>query len=104
MVVLGGFLSDRMRDGLFEQRLEEVLNESARSTRQAQDTFEAAPANTQVQQLFVDLVEALQVGGTGERDVFLQRPTGQGPVLVSSVASDERLVPLIDRKSVVSGK
>jgi two-component system sensor histidine kinase MtrB len=95
MGITGGFLSDSIRDGLFEQRLEEVLNESARSTRQAQDTFDAAPANTQVQKLFVDLVGALQVGGTGERDVILQRPAGQGPGLVSPVASDERLVPLI---------
>ncbi len=97
MLVLGGFLSDRIRDGLFEQRLEEVLNESSRSTRQAQDTFDAAPASTQVQQLFVDLVEALQVGGTGERDVILQRPGGQGLGLVNPVASDESLVPLISQ-------
>jgi two-component system sensor histidine kinase MtrB len=95
MMVLGGFLSDRVRDGLFEQRLQEVLNESSRSTRQVQATFDAAPADTQVQQLFVDLVQGLQVGGSGERDVFIQRPLGQNPVLVTSVASDERLVPLI---------
>ena len=95
MAVTGGFLSDRIRDGLFAQRLEEVLNESARSTRHAQNTFDAAPANTEVQRLFVDLVGTLQVGGTGERDVILQRPAGQGTVLVSPVASDDRLVPLI---------
>ena len=95
MGVLGGFLSDSIRDGLFDQRLEEVLDESARSTRQAQGTVDAAPASTQVQQLLVDLVEALQVGGSGERDVILQRPSGQGPVLDILLASDEQLVPLI---------
>ncbi|GAA2725969.1 MtrAB system histidine kinase MtrB [Cellulomonas aerilata] len=106
LLVLGGFLSDRLRDGLFDQRLREVLDESSRSTRQVQDTFDAAPADTQVQQLFVDLVQGLQVGGSGERDVFIQRPVGQNPVLVTSVASDERLVPLISdelRRQVSGG-
>ena len=99
VLALGGYLSTRVRDGMFDQRLAEILDESARSTRQAQDTFDAAPANTQLQQLFVDLVEALQVGGTGQRDVFIQRPVNVADagttVFVSPVASDERLVPLI---------
>ncbi|NMR20801.1 MtrAB system histidine kinase MtrB [Cellulomonas fimi] len=111
VVVLGSLLSDRIRDGLFEQRLEEILDESARSTRQAQDTFDAAPANTQLQQLFVDLVEGLQVGGTGQRDVAIQRPlrldASVTPVFVTLPASDERLVPLISpelRRSVGEGE
>jgi len=111
VLALGGYLSDRIRDGMFNQRLEEILDESARSTRQAQDTFDAAPANTQLQQLFVDLVQALQVGGTGQRDVFIQRPAnsaGAGAsVFVSPVVSDERLVPLISdelRRKVSEGK
>ncbi|RYV50189.1 HAMP domain-containing histidine kinase [Pengzhenrongella frigida] len=110
VLVLGGYLSNRIRDGNFNQRLEEILDESARSTRQAQDRFDAAPANTQLQELFVDLVQALQVGGTGQRDVFIQRPaespTGEG-VFIIPVQSDERLVPLISdelRASVAEGK
>ncbi|WNB86371.1 HAMP domain-containing protein [Cellulomonas sp. ATA003] len=95
MLVVGGFLSDSIRDGLFEQRLEEVLNESSRSTRQAQDNFDAAPANAQLQLLFFDLVRALQVGGAAQRDVILQQPLGQGPGLVQPVASDDLRVPLI---------
>jgi len=109
MLVLGGYVSNRIQDGMFHQRLEEILDESARSTRQAQDTFDAAPANAQLQQLFVDLVEALQVGGKGQRDVFIQRPVGQtyaGTVFLSPVVSDERLVPLVSaqlRRSVAQG-
>ena len=110
VLALGGYLAERIRDGMFNQRLDEILNESAHSTRQAQDTFDAAPANAQLQQLFVDLVEALQVGGTGQRDVFIQRPVDPGGAgtsdFVSPVVSDERLVPLISdelRKSVAQG-
>jgi len=102
VLALGGYLSDRIRDGMFTQRLDEILDESARSTRQAQDTFDAAPANTQLQQLFVDLIEALQVGGTGQRDVFIQRPADPADdgasAFVNPVVSDERLVPLISDK------
>ena len=111
VLALGGYLSDRIRDGMFTQRLDEILDESARSTRQAQDTFDAAPANAQLQQLFVDLVQALQVGGTGQRDVFIQRPAasadGGASGFVSPLVSDERLVPLISaelRASVAEGE
>ena len=76
LAVLGAFLSDRIRDGLYEQRVRQLLAESARSTQQAQETFFAADASTggEVQQMFSDLVPALQVGQSGERrEVFLSR-------------------------------
>ena len=98
VLAIGGYLSNRIRDGMFTQRLNEILDESAHSTRQTQDTFDAAPANAPLQQLFVDLVQALQVGGTGQRDVFIQRPATPAngtAIFVLPVASDERLVPLI---------
>jgi len=98
VLAIGGYLSNRIRDGMFTQRLNEILDESAHSTRQTQDTFDAAPANAPLQQLFVDLVQALQVGGTGQRDVFIQRPATPAngtTIFVLPVASDERLVPLI---------
>ena len=110
VLLLGGYLSNRIRDDSFNQRLEEILDESARSTRQAQETFDAAPADTQLQQLFFDLVQALQVGGSGQRDVFIQRPSGpvaDGGVFVTPVASDERLAPLISetlRLAVAAGE
>jgi len=109
VLALGGYLTERIRDGLFDQRLDEVLNESAHSTRQAQDNFDAATANTQLQQLFVDLVKALQVGGTGQRDVFIQPPADPeagSSIFVNAVSSDERLEPLISdqlRESVATG-
>lgn len=81
--ILGGYLSDRIRDGLFEQRLAQVLEDSARSTLQAQATLDAATVSTgvEVQDLFYDLVPSLQTGGSGERDVFLRRSPGDVPPL-----------------------
>ncbi|MGV8967320.1 MAG: MtrAB system histidine kinase MtrB [Cellulomonas sp.] len=110
VLLIGGYLSNRIRNDSFNQRLEEILDESARSTRQAQETFDAAPADTQLQQLFFDLVQVLQVGGSGQRDVFIQRPSGAavaGGVPVAPVASDERLEPLISdalRRTVAKGE
>lgn len=98
LVLLGGYLSSRMADGLFQQRLDQVLAESAFSTQQAQETFDSATAKTgpEVQQLFNDMVKALQAGGSGDREVFLLRSPGQSsPILVNPATSAPSLVGLI---------
>ena len=46
LAVLGVYLSDRMRNGLFTQRVDQVLEESARGTQQAQATFDSSTATT----------------------------------------------------------
>src|SRR5690606_216139 len=76
--VLGGYLSEWIRDGLFDQRVHQLLTESARATEQAQASFDAAIPSTgdQVQEMFNSLVPAIQAGGSGERDVFLRRSPG----------------------------
>ena len=73
---LGAYLTTSIRDGVFDQRLEEILVESARSTAQAQATFDSATAGTgtQVQQLLNDMLPRLRTGGSGSREVFLWRP------------------------------
>ena len=43
---LGVYLSDRIRNGLFTQRVDQVLEESARGTQQAQATFDSSTATT----------------------------------------------------------
>lgn len=106
--VLGGYLSDWIRDGLFEQRVTQLLNESARATQQAQASFDAAIPSTgdQVQGLFNSLVPALQVGGSGERDVFLRRSPGDAPLLgVNDMSTNTRLAGLItpDLREAVRG-
>ena len=83
VAVLGGYLSDRIRDGLFEQRVGQLLEESARSTQQAQTTFDEALVSTggQVSALFDNLVPSLKVGGSAERQVFLRRSPGEAAPL-----------------------
>jgi two-component system sensor histidine kinase MtrB len=98
LAVLGGYLSVSVRDGLFTQRVDQVLAEAARGTAQAQETFDASTATTapEVQQLLYDMVRALQSGGSGEREVFVLRTRGQQqPILVTAGATDSALVPLV---------
>lgn len=98
LTVLGAYLSETMRDGLFTQRVDQVLTDSARSTAQAQRTFDSATATTApaVQLLLNDVVTALRSGGSGEREVFILRKPGQQlPVLVTAAATDSSLVGLV---------
>jgi len=98
LVVLGGYLSVSVRDGLFTARVDQILVESARSATQAQEKFDASTATTapEVQQLLNDMAGALQSGGSGEREVFILRTRGQQlPILVNSPATDANLVRLV---------
>ncbi|MBC7291597.1 MAG: HAMP domain-containing histidine kinase [Actinotalea sp.] len=90
VAALGGFLSGAIRDGLYEQRVAQILEETARSTEAAQATFSASTASTgpELQTLFYDLVPALALGGSGEREVFLRRSPGDAPpLLVNDVST-----------------
>lgn len=98
--VLGTYLSDSIRDGLVDQRVSQILEDSARSTEEAQSTFDASTASTgdEVQSLLNNLVPVLQVRGPGERDVFLRRSPGGVPSLfVTDPASRPELVSLISQ-------
>ena len=106
--VLGGYLSDRIRDGLTEQRVTQILVDSARSTRQTQATFDESIAATApaVEGLVQDLVEALATGGSDQREVFLWRAPGQPQPSVSDLSSDPQLDDTITpalREAVRSG-
>lgn len=90
VMVLSTYLSGAIRDGLFEQRITQVLTESARSTSQAQTAFNTTTATTTtgVQQLVNDMVRLLQGGGSSGREIFLWRsdPDSASSVLNSSTA------------------
>ena len=77
VAVLSTYLSGTIRDGLFDQRIDQVLTESTRSAVQAQATLSATAASTpaQVQQVLNDMLPSLQAGGSGGRQVFLWRST-----------------------------
>jgi two-component system, OmpR family, sensor histidine kinase MtrB len=98
LVVLGGYLSITVRDGLFTQRVDQVLSESARAAAQAQKTFDASTATTapEVQNLLNDMVGALRSGGSGEREVFMLRTQGQQQaILVTSASTDSTLIGVV---------
>ncbi|WP_435300575.1 MtrAB system histidine kinase MtrB [Timonella sp. A28] len=73
LVALSAFLSTSIRNGLFEQRVDEILVESARSISETQTKLSSSSATTtsQVQQTMNDVLLALQTSGTSGRDVFL---------------------------------
>jgi len=102
VAVLGGYLSDRIRDGLFEQRVDQALEESALATKSAQATFSASPAVTgpEIQKVFFDLLPTLRAVGSGEKEVFLLRAPGQQTVFVNDAATsqDSRLRDVIPAK------
>lgn len=108
---LGAYLSDRIQDGLFAQRMQQILRESARGTQQAQSSFTASTASTgsEVQQLLIDVATVLSTGGSGQREVFLLRAQGQAAALqlVTAGATDPELVDLISpelREATASGE
>ena len=108
LAVLGLYVGERMSAGLFDDRLGQVLRESARSAQQVQDVIESSTASTppDVALLLEDVTTAQRNGGSGERDVFLLRAPGPVSSLgVGATATDRSLVDLIDRelKQAVAG-
>lgn len=101
LAFLTTFLSSYIRSGLVDQRVDEILSETARSVSQAQATMNASAATTptQVQQTLTDIIPALQQGGTDGREVFLWRAldnTSDLPLLDHSTAPEYR--SLIDEQ------
>ncbi len=96
LALVGATLTQQMRDGLFNERVDLVLEESARATLQAQETFDAStPASiTEVQRQLNDVVRALRSGGSGDREVLLTRAPRQ-TTLVNSAVSNPGLFELV---------
>lgn len=97
LAALGAYLSDSMRDGLFERRLAEVDQESAQSTERARQTLDASPATTvsEIQALLYDLHAMLLTSGPGSRDVFLWRAEGEPFVGLLDVSSNNQLEQVV---------
>jgi two-component system sensor histidine kinase MtrB len=99
---LGWFLSDRIAGGLYEDRRDQLLADSASSTQQAQQRFNRSASERatgqDVEALFLEVIGQLQVGGTGDRrDVFLLRvPGGSARVFANGQTTAPHLVDLID--------
>lgn len=83
-----------IRDGLFDQRMSSILQESARATSQTQNIFNnsTAPNSGDLQQLLNDTVTT----SAGDREVVILRPLDlEAPWVTNDVASDASLMPLI---------
>ncbi len=100
LVLLTTFLSSYIRNGLVEQRVTEILAETARSVSQAQATMNASAATTQVQvqQTLTDIIPALQQGGTSGRDVYLWKALdSETPMFLLDHSTAQEHAGLIDR-------
>lgn len=92
------YVGESTAAGLFDERVDQILAESARSAQQAQDTFDSSGATTgtEAQLLLSDVTTAQRFGGSGSRDVFLLRAPGQTTsVSAGGTASDPALVGVI---------
>ncbi len=96
VVALGAYLSTTIRDGIFDQRLAQIDEESAASTERARETLAASPATTasQAQSLVYDMLAMLRSSGSASREVFLWRELGQ-PSVVIDVGTEPALGDLI---------
>ncbi len=97
LLVLGGYLSGWIRDGLFDERVDQLLAESARAAQQAQSSFNAAGTSTpaEVSALMRELLPRLQSTGSGAPEVALRRSPGESPVLVPDQVTQESINVLI---------
>ncbi|QGH68854.1 HAMP domain-containing protein [Pseudactinotalea sp. HY158] len=98
LLLLGTLLSTQVRDGIFDDRAEQVLADAASRTQSAQDRFDSATANSTqaVQQLANDTVRSLQETAVGTAGVVLLRSQdATGPIEILPFATDPRLRALI---------
>jgi two-component system sensor histidine kinase MtrB len=97
LALLGGYLSGWIAQGLFDQRRAQLLEESARATQQAQNTFNAAatPTPAEISAQFREVVHALQLSGSGQPEVFLRRSPGDSPYLVPDQVTKQADIGLI---------
>ncbi|HMO10454.1 MAG TPA: two-component sensor histidine kinase, partial [Actinotalea sp.] len=97
LLVLGGYLSDWIRDGLFDERKDQLLEESARAAQQAQSNLNQSGTQTpaEIQALLFDLLPQLQASGSGRPEVFLRRSPGDSPILLNDVVTRRALTELI---------
>jgi len=95
VTLLGVVVSVTIRDGLFESRRDEVLADASDRARSAQQSFDAAIANTgpQVQDLAYNLVARNSGSGGGVVGLMLLRsPEETSQVLINDAVMDTRLL------------
>jgi two-component system, OmpR family, sensor histidine kinase MtrB len=91
LAAVGLYVGERMREGLFDARVHQILEDSARSAAQAQETFTSAQVSTgaEVQGLLHDVALAQRTSSAGERRevLLLRAPGNSSPVPVFPIAT-----------------
>lgn len=107
---LGAYLSDAMRDGLFDQRVAQIEQESAASTDQAREQLASSQPSTpeEAQTLLWDLHSTLLSSGSTTREVFLWKSPGTSETstfsdLSSEAAYDSLITPQMRAATVAAG-
>ncbi|MGC0249692.1 MtrAB system histidine kinase MtrB [Pseudactinotalea sp. Z1748] len=96
---LGALLSGQVRDGLFEERRDQILADAAARTEAAQERFDSQIASNEqdVQDVALDVVRSLQEGSVGNAGVLLMRgPEAEGPTDLLLPVTDGALAELIE--------
>ena len=87
LATLGGYLSNWIADGMYDQRVEQLLSESAVNTDSAQDYLNGAPATTpdEVEQLAITIISRQPAGraDVGEGVILRRSPDDQRQFIVS---------------------
>lgn len=75
LVLAGGYLSSAVRDGLFSDRRDQIIDEAARAVANMQSTLETSTTTTipESQAVVLDLIRDVQTSGGEERGVVLLR-------------------------------
>jgi two-component system sensor histidine kinase MtrB len=98
VVGLGWYLTAEIRDGLFNERVAQMLTDAAERTATARESIDYATATTgaEIQQLANDLVGSLQGAGSGAIGTLLLRsPSDLGQVVIIDPVTDRALIGLV---------
>ena len=98
LVLLGVVLADQVRDGLFDQRRDQVLADAANRAEQAQQQFDSTTVSSvqDVQQLGDDMVRTLQQSSLDAAGVLLlPSPDPAATVLIQAPATNNALRAVI---------
>jgi two-component system sensor histidine kinase MtrB len=89
VAALGVYLSYSIRDGLFDQRVDQIETENAALTQQVRTTLASSPATSpgDQQSLLRDVILNLGAVGSSAQDYFLRQAPGQSLPLVDPASS-----------------
>ncbi|UFU07588.1 MtrAB system histidine kinase MtrB [Ruania halotolerans] len=99
LALLAALLSDQVRDGLFEERRDQVLSDAAGRAEQVQDQFDSATVGTaqDAQRLADSAVGFLQQTAVDiEGVLLLPSPDPDSPVLIFAPVTDQSLRSVIE--------